>query len=149
MPRGFGTMKFGVSPLGFGTGDDAPLPPTGAWGSRYINPQTGDYANDPATGQLQQMPAVRQRFLLRLKERRGSSSVRPNDGIVLPTKIDDSIQSTMDDAVRLAMHQETDVEKVARIDFVRVERDSNNTGRVLTIVSFVDLTTGLADQVSF
>lgn len=149
MPRGFGTMKFGVSPFGMGTGDDAPIPPTGAWGSRYINPQTGDYAVDTKTGQLQQMPAVRQRFLLRLKERRGSSSVRPNDGIVLPTKIDDSIQSTMNDAVRLAMHQETDVEKVARIDSVTVYRDPNNTGRVLTVVSYIDLTTGQADQVSF
>ena len=143
---GLGTSSFALFPLGFGIGEDAPAPPTGVWGSRYVNPQTGDYATDAVTGQLQQMPSVRQRFLLRLKEKRGSSSVRPLDGIELPTKIDEASTRTVDDAVRLAMRQETDVEKVARIISVKPVRDDQNGGRVNVIVTFVDLTTGLIPE---
>jgi len=147
--RGFGTMSLGAAPLGFGTGDDAPLPPTGAWGSRYINPQTGDYATDPQTLQLQQMPGVRQRFLMRLKTIPGSSSVRPLDGTTLPRRLDATTEQEVDNNVRIAMRQETDVEKVASIQSVRVTRDPANSGRALIVVSYTDLTTGLADQVSF
>lgn len=141
-------MGVGTGPAGFGTGDDAPLPPTGQWGSRYINPQTGDYATDATTGQLQQMPPLRQRFLLRLKERYGSSSVRPTDGVKMPKKIDASVERTVDDAVRVAMRQETDVEKVAHIESVRVVRDPENSGRAQVVISYVDLTTGLSDSVT-
>lgn len=141
-------MSLGSHPVGFGVGDDAPEPPTGAWGSRYINPQTGDYELDDATGQLAQTAPVRQRFLLKLRELYGSSSVRPNDGVKLPRKLDLTLQRQVDDAVRVAMRQETDVEKVARIDFVSVERDPDNAGRVAIMVSYVDLTTGLTDKVS-
>lgn len=148
MPTGFGTMPMGLSPAGFGTGDDAPVPPTGEWGSRYIDVQTGDFAVDATTRQLKQMPALRQRFLIRLKERFGSSSVRPLDGVKLPKKIDETVEREMDDAVRIAMRQETDVEKIARIDSVKVQRTPGNTGRVVTLVSYTDLTTGLADQVT-
>ena len=141
-------MKLGVTPYGLGTGDDAPAPPTGAWGSRYINPQTGDYARDVLTGQLQQMPPVRQRFLLRLKTKLRSSSVQPEMGVALPTKINESSQRQADDAVRQAMRQETDVEKVAVIERVTLARDPSNSGRVLIVVSYTDLTTGQGDQVS-
>lgn len=143
---GLGTSPFSLFPLGFGSGEHAPTPPTGVWGSRYINAQTGDYANDAVTGQLQQMPSVRQRFLLRLKEKRGSSSVRPLDGIEMPSKIDEASTRTVDDAVRLAMRQETDVEKVARIISVKPVRDEQNGGRVNVVVTFVDLTTGLTPE---
>jgi phage baseplate assembly protein W len=146
---GAGLAPAGLFPAGFGTGDDAPVPPSGAWGSRYINPSTGDYEQDDSTRQLKQMPAVRQRFLLRLKTRRGSSSVRPNDGVMLPDKIDASFPKRVDDAVRTAMRQETDVEKVARIDAVTVARVAGNSGRVIVTVEFTDLTTGQADKVSF
>lgn len=139
----------GLIPAGFGTGDDAPIPPGGEWGSRYIDVASGDYANDPTTGQLQQMPAVRQRFLLRLRELHGSSSVRPNDGVILPKKIDESVQRTVDDAVRTAMRQETDVEKVAVIKSVIVTRDPENSGRVVTVIDFTDLTTSRDDQIKF
>lgn len=148
MPAGFGTMSMGLTPAGFGTGDDAPVPPTGEWGSRFIDPRTGDYANDATTGQLQQMPPVRQRFLLRLTELYGSSSVRPLDGVKMPRKIDETVERSVDDAVRVAMRQETDVEKIAHIDSVRVVRDPDNSGRILTVVSYTDLTTGKADSVS-
>lgn len=139
-------MPLGLAPVGFGTSEDAPVPPTGAWGSRYINPQTGDYAVDGVSGQLQQMPSVRQRFLLRLKEKRGSSSVRPSDGIELPTKIDETTERTVDDAVRVAMRQETDVEKVARIISVKPVRDTQNGGRINVVVTFEDLTTGMIPE---
>lgn len=140
-------MSMGVAPTGFGVGDPAPVPPTGPWGSRYINPATGDYEYDPATRQLKQMPAVRQRFVLKLTTLLGSSSVRPDDGIRLPRKIDASVQREIDDAVRQTMRQETDVEKVARIVAVTVERDPQNSGRAAVVVAFTDLTTGTEDQV--
>ena len=139
-------MPLGVAPAGFGTGTDAPMPPSGNWGSRYVNPQTGDYAVDPETGQFQQMPSVRQRFLLRLKEKRGSSSVRPRDGIELPKKFDATTERTVDDAVRRTMRQETDVEKVARIISVTPVRDPGNTGRINVVIVYQDLTTGIVDQ---
>lgn len=142
-------MTMGTAPTGFGTGDPAPLPPTGAWGSRYVNPATGDYEYDTETRQLKQMPAVRQRFLLKLTTLLSSSSVRPNDGVKLPRKLDASVQSEVDDTVRQAMRQETEVEKVARIDSVSVERDPNNSGRAAIVVEFTDLTTGAADQLRF
>lgn len=148
MPTGFGTMPMGLAPAGFGGGDPAPVPPTGQWGSRFIDPRTGDFANDVETGQLQQMPPVRQRFLLKLTTRLGSSTVRPLDGIQLPAKINESTERQVDDAVRVTMHQETDVEKVARIDSVKIQRDPSNTGRVAIVVSYTDLTTGLTDGVT-
>ena len=139
----------GRIPLGFGTGDDAPVPPGGEWGSRYIDPRTRDYAVDQSTGQFQQMPAVRQRFLLRLTTLYGSSSVRPTDGVKLPRKFDEASRRNVDDAVRLAMRHETDIEKVARIDSVTLARNPDNHGLADIVVSFVDLTTGADDQVSF
>lgn len=148
MPQGLGTGPMGLFPLGFGVGDPAPAPPTGNWGSRYINPSTGDYEQDPATGQLKQMPGVRQRFLIRLKTKRGSSSVQPTLGVDLPKKIDASYVRRIDNAVRVAMRQETDVEKVARITAVIPTRDPGNAGRVNVTVQFIDLTTGLPDQVT-
>ena len=135
-------MPLGVAPVGFGTGEDAPEPPAGNWGSRFIDSTTGDYAVDPVTRQLQQMPSVRQRFLLRLSTKQRSSTVRPNDGIELPTKIDAASTRNVDDAVRNAMRQETDVEKVARIISVTPTRDPNNSGKINTVVAFEDLTTG-------
>ena len=138
----------GLIPLGFGTGDDAPVPPGGEWGSRFIDPITKDYAIDPATGQFKQMPPVRQRFLLRLTTVLGSSSVRPGDGVVMPRTITASIEREVDDAVRVAMRVETNVEKIARIESVKVIRDPQNTGRVAVVVSYTDLTTGREDQVS-
>ena len=135
-------MPLGLAPVGYGTSGDAPEPPAGEWGSRYIDSATGDYAVDPVTRQLQQMPSVRQRFLLRLKEARGSSTVRPLDGIELPKKVDDTTPRTVDDAVRNAMQQETSVEKVARIISVKPVRDPDNGGRINTVVAFEDLTTG-------
>lgn len=146
---GAGLAPAGLFPAGFGVGDDAPEPPTGAWGSRYINPSTGDYEQDPDTRQLKQMPPVRQRVLLALKTIAGSSTVRPDDGIRPPRKIDSSFDRRMDDAVRVALRQLTDVEKVARVDAVTTERVPGNSGRVTVTVEYTDLTTGQADKVSF
>lgn len=139
---GFGSCPIGQFAFGFGCGDAAPEPPNrDGWGSRYINSGSGDYEYNSTTRQLKQMPGLRQRFLLKLTTRHGSSTVLPGLGISLPSKLDPSFERRVDNAVRVAMHQETHVEKVARIDSVTVERGAV-TGRVTITISYTDLESG-------
>lgn len=143
---GFGTAPMGSAPFGYGYGDEGVEPPDGAAGSRYINPASGQYEQDPGTRQLKQMPALRQRVLLKLRTIKGSSTVLPNLGIVLPRKIDQTFDAKVASGLRVAFRQETDVEKIMRIDGIAVRR--LNTGRVEITLSYTDLTTGEADSVT-
>ena len=79
-------MPFGTGPMGLGTPVTASLPPKGPAGSRYIHPATKDYERDPTTGQLKQMPKVRQQVLLALTTLLGSASTLDGFGIRLPRK---------------------------------------------------------------
>jgi phage baseplate assembly protein W len=146
---GFGICPGGAFAFGFGCGDAAPEPPNpelSTWGSRFINAGSGDYEYNSTTRQLKQMPGLRQRFLIKLTTVLGSNTVLPALGVGLPRKIDQSFERKVDNAVRIAMRQETDVDRVARIDSVSVVRGTNS-GRVTITVAYTDLETGSRDTV--
>jgi len=150
MAAGFGITPLASTPFGLGTPTPANEPPADpSTFSRYINPGSGDYERDPATGQLKQMPAIRQRVLLALKTSRGSSSVLPTFGFSGPKKIGANFEQIVRLRVRVALRQLTDVEKVARIESIVPTRRSG--GRVGVVVVFTDLTQpnvpGLSPQI--
>jgi phage baseplate assembly protein W len=123
--------------------------PTGAAGVRFLNPATRDYEHDTVSGQLKQMPSVRQRVLIALTTTIESSTVQREFGLRRPRKIDGQFLVRMKQAIREALRQMTDVEKVMRVERIDVERgvSGSATARVQTTVVFVDLTTGKEDAV--
>lgn len=143
---GFGLMPFGFGPYGFGTPAVGVAPPTGAAGSRYINPQSRDYEIDPATKQQAQMPGVRQRVLLAVTTVLRSSTAIPGMGINMPKKMGTSYEAQVRNAVLMSLRQMTDVEKVLRVDAIIVMR--TGTGRSQITISYTDLTTGETDKVT-
>jgi len=145
MAEGFGLLEFGLGAFGLETPDEAPEPPTGQPGSRYINPATGDYEIDATTGQLKQMPRTRQRVLLALITLRKSASMVPGFGNSLPNKMGTAFEVQVRQAVRLALKHLTETEEAIRIDSILVERGANSRARVT--VSYTDLETNLPDQV--
>jgi phage baseplate assembly protein W len=145
---GFGSAPFGGSPYGLGVPGEAALPTTSPAGSRYIDASTRDYAYNATTGQFAQMPEIRQRVLLALLTEQGSIPTQPTFGIKRPQKMGDTFEAEMKAAVRLALQQMTDVEKVLRIDQILVRKGVG--GRSETTVVYTDMTTGVPDQrVSF
>jgi len=144
---GFGVYPSCVSPYGLGTPTPAAEPASGPAGSRYINPATGDYEQDPTTRQLAQMPTTRQRVLLAVKTLQSSISVKRTFGIKLPRKMGTLFDSEMKQAVRSALHHLTDDEAVIRIDGITVVR--GRAGRSETTIEWFDLETGKSDSLSF
>ncbi len=134
----------GSQPFGVGTPLVITVPPKAERTrlSRFIDPFSGDYAIDEDTGHQQQMPPVRQRWLLLLRERLGSSTVRPLDGIQLPKIIDEQFDRRVIATIRgsLAVQQMTQVEKVSTLDDVQVDRKETG-GRVRILISYTDLST--------
>jgi hypothetical protein len=135
----------------YGTGTPAPTadPPdiaTYPAGSRYINPASGDYVYDSTTRQYGQMPTTRQRVLLAVKTLWGSSSALPTLGIRLPRKLGDTFVADIQQAVRSALYQLTNVEQVVRIDAIDVIKSQG--GRAQATISYTDTTTGEASQVT-
>jgi hypothetical protein len=143
---GAGAQAAGSSPAGVGEPELGDAAPTAGGGSRYINPATGDYGIDSSTGAFEQMPAIRQRVMISLLTVRGSSTVLPDLGLIRPTKMGDRFQSEMEQAVRQALEQLTDIEQVISLDFVTVLRGNGGRGQIT--VSYTDLTTGAEDAVS-
>lgn len=143
---GWGTSPWGTGAYGLGTPVTAAAPPDGPAGSRYINPASRDYQLDSSTGQLAQMPPVRQRVLLTVMTVLGSSSVNPAIGTRAPRKMGTQFEAQTRASVRSAFHQMTDVEKVIRIDRIDVERGAG--GRARTTIVYTDLTTEEQDQVT-
>jgi len=75
----------------------------------------------------------------------GSSSVLPEFGIDRPEKINDQFEARVEQSIRVSARQMTDVEKVARIDAITIER---RQGRPRVTIAYTDLTTNLSDEVS-
>lgn len=145
---GFGSAPFGSSGYGLGVPGNAASPTTSPAGSRYLNPSTGDYQYNSTTGQLAQMPNLRQRVLLTVMTEYGSIPTQPTFGIRRPLKMGDTFEAEMKAAVRAALAYLTDTEKVMRIDQILVRKGAG--GRSETTIVFTDMTTGVADQrVSF
>lgn len=143
---GFGTMPAGTGPFGLGTPLTASAPPSGASGSRYINPATRDYEQDPDSLQLKQMPATRQRVLLALMTARGSSTALRTFGVRIPKKITTTFKAEVQASVRTALLHLTDTEPVIRIDTIIVETGTG--GRVRITVSYTDLLANQRDGVT-
>lgn len=137
----------GCGPFGAGVAITGAAPPTpGTLTARYVNPATKSYQQNPVTRQLAQMPPVRQRVLLALTNRVGSSTADPSRGVLFPSKMTTTFEAEMAASIRAALRQMTDIERVIRIDRITVERGVS--GRARPVVSYTDLTTGLADQVT-
>jgi hypothetical protein len=139
---GAGTIPGGTGPFGIGTPAEASERPTGAAGVRFINPDTRDYEQDPSTSQLAQMPSVRQRVMLALVTEFGSSGV-DGFGFKRPPKMGTGFERVTELAVRTALRQLTDVERIIRVDQVLVDR--LNTQRARINVTFTNLETGKQD----
>lgn len=147
MSGAFDSM-LGSTPFGAGTPLPAGDPPTGYSGlCRFIDGISGDFAIDATTGHLAGMPLLRQRVLLALVTRRGSSTVLPKFGLAYASKITESQLRLMDANARASLYQLTDVEKVMRIDSLTVEQ-VEGTGRVRLTLSYTDLSTGGTDTLS-
>jgi len=144
---GFGTSPAGGStPFGYGSPLPADIPPDGPSGCRYINPGKRDYELDPVTRQLKQMPALRQRVLLRLLTAKGSAAAIPTLGVELPRSMGTGFERVMADRVRSAFRDMTDTEKSMRIDSLEVSKLSS--GRALVTLGYTDLTTGESDSLA-
>lgn len=115
--------------------------------ARAINPITGDYALD-TDGEFLAMPVVRQRVVLALMTARRSMWQLDDfgNGFISIRKVGTSYEAQVKSSVRLALRQLVDVEKVVRIEDVKVERI--NTGRTQITVSYIDLTVNEPDTAS-
>lgn len=142
---GFGTSPGGTAPFGIGTPSVGAAPPSGPAGCRYLNPATRDYEVDSSTGQFAQMPAVRQRVMLCVLTAKNSSSV-PGFGVRIPPLMNETFESEVRAEITRELRQLTEVERVCRLDGVFVVK--GRSGRARVTVSFIDLTTGTADQVT-
>lgn len=141
MSGAFDSM-LGSTPFGAGTPLPAGVPPTGYSGlCRFIDGLTGDYQINTITGHLAGMPILRQRILLALVTRKGSSSALPKLGLSWPTKIDAQMARLLDAEARASLFQLTDVEKCMRIDELTIEQ-VEGTGRVRLTLRYTDLQTG-------
>lgn len=143
---GFGLMPFGTGPMGLGTPVSAEPPPDGPAGCRYLNPATKDYQVDAATGQLAQMPAVRQQVLIAITTLARSATTLDWLGVRLPRKMGDRFQGDVEVSVRAALRHLTETQRVIRIDRIVAERGAG--GRARITVSYTETATGKADQVS-
>ena len=139
-------MPFGFGPYGFGTPAVGEAPPTGAAGSRYINPQSRDYEIDAVTKQQAQMPGLRQRVLLAVTTVLASSTAVPGMGVNLPKKMGTSYEAQVRNAVLMSLRQMIDVEKVLRVDAIIVKR--TGSGRSQITISYTDLATGEQETVT-
>lgn len=132
-------------------GPDTPVtsaaPPTGDAGSRYLNPATRDFQQDSASKQLAQMPAVRQRVLLAVMTEQRSSTALPDFGILRPRKVGPSFEAQVTASVRSSLRQLVEVERLVRIDGIKVERGAS--GRQRVTISYTDISVGAPDQVTF
>ncbi len=144
---GFGLMRGGLTPFGLGTPSTGAATPTGAAGSRYLDPITRDYGVDSATGQFKQMPGVRQRVEITVLTTKRSSTGQPLFGVELPARMDEHFEADSRASIAAALRQLIEIEKVMRLDApIKVEK--GNGGRARFTISFTDLTTGQSQTIS-
>jgi hypothetical protein len=140
---GFGLMPMGTGPVGLGTPVSGTAPPEGPAGVRWLNPATKDYEQDPTTGQLKQMPKVRQQVLLAVTTLLGSATTLGTFGIRVPRKMGDRFQAEATNSVRLALRHLTDTQRVIRLDSVTAVHGRG--GRAQITINWTDLLTGKPD----
>lgn len=141
-----GTVPLG-SPFGVGTPAVAPSTPSPkdiGTGARFLTVR-GDYEIDPETKQFRTMPPVRQRFLLLIRIARNSIPSRPDDGIDMPQKMDETFEERVRASVRSAARQMTHVEQVAKIRAITITR--RPAGRATILIAYTDLTTQVNELV--
>ena len=144
---GFGIYSAGFGAFGLSTPAVAPDPTTGPVGTRWVNPATKDYEINPQTGNLKQMPNVRQKVLLALLTVQGSATTASRFGVKLPTKMGNTFENECKNATRSALAHLTNVaDPEISIDSIDVLRGKSS--RALITVSYTDLTTGEKDQVT-
>lgn len=140
-------MALGTGPMGFGDPNEADDPPPEAvYLSNWVSPASKQYEIDPDTGALAEVPPIRGRVIYCMTQVLGSSALLPDDGIEYPKRVDETFDTKVRNAVRTALRQLTDVEKVIRIEAIVVqERGRRSRG----LVQYTDLTTGLPDEARF
>jgi len=140
-------MALGTGPLGYGDPDEATEPPDGAvYLSPWVSPATKSYEIDPVTGALGEVSPVMGRVIYCLTQVLGSSALLPGDGVKYPKKVDGQFEKNLLNAVRDALRQLTDTEKLIRIENIVVEKAGPRSQYFL---HFFDLTTGRPESVRF
>jgi len=146
MSKGFGTGPFGLFAFGAGLPDQGEsLPPNLA--IRYLDPNTKDFAANE-DGTFQEMPSTRQRVLLALATTKGTAAGLDTFGSTHPLigVIDSQFDSKVNNSVREALKQLTEVEKIITLDGVEIVKSPN--GRVEITVSYTDLISQDQDDLS-
>jgi len=140
---GIGDSSIGLStPFGVGEPDEAAAPPAFApQAAKFLDPMTRNYVLE-SDGSYQRMPELRHRVLLAITETRGSSSVRPSDGVEIPDRIDASFERRARSSITSTLTFLVN-ERALRIDGVTFEYP--RAGGVLITVSYTDLKTGTRD----
>jgi phage baseplate assembly protein W len=135
----------GSTPFGVGTPAVSQAPPeTHLRNAAFIDYRERDYVFD-SEGELERMPVTRQRVLLALATRRGSSSIMPEFGLALPARIDSSFNERAQQAVLDALSHL--VGTAIEIEEIRVDV-GYPVGRVKITVSYTDLTTRESQEVT-
>ncbi len=144
---GFGFTPMATGPFGIGTPAEAPAPTTGTVGIRWINPATRDYEVDVATGNLKQMPGVRQQVMLAISTIQGTATPNPRFGVVLPNKMANTFESECKNACRSALrHLTTTDPPLIQINSILVTKGRNSRAEIL--IDYTDLSTGERDTAS-
>lgn len=144
---GFGFSPMATGPFGIGTPAEAPAPTTGQVGVRWINPATKDYEVDGATGNLKQMPSVRQQVMLAISTIKGTATPNPRFGVTLPTKMANTFESECKNACRSALQHLTSPDPpLIKIHRIIVTKGRNSRAEIL--IDYTDLTTGERDTAS-
>lgn len=129
----------GETPLGYGEPEEAPVPPEVSTFSRFIDTGAGDFAMDDETRGLAQMPGVRQRVLLALKTRFGTSTVLPRFGLRWGGKLDAQAESRIKGEIRLCLKP---LVEDGSISLVSIDWEKRDLGRAVATITYFDKTIG-------
>lgn len=140
-----GNAPLGSTPFGLGTTATAAAPPTRRILAPYIDPLTGQCVVGD-DGELESMPVNRQRVMLSCLTRRGSSSVLPQLGTLLPGKITEALENDVRSEVMRSLAPMEDAGDI-RVDGIAIE--VIGTGRVQITVSYTDTRSRTEDKARF
>ncbi len=145
---GLGDSALGSTPFGVGTPTEATAPPEDPpERARFLNRLTKDYEVD-SDGEYKRMPVVRHRMYFATTETKGSSTVRPEDGIDLPPKIEQDFELRVEDSVRQSrVISDMIATREMSLDAVITERSADNvTGRARITIAYTDLNDNESDS---